>query len=96
MWPDAVSDALARFEWAFQQPGRYLNASPVWQPGLEVEYARDDLEEAMFHLPRGARRDLGRLIARIDDEFELRTLPNPKPAHALTVAGWWWSRIRER
>src|SRR6478609_1487082 len=79
MWPGAVADALARFEWAFRQPGRYLNASQVWQPGLEVEYARDDLEEAMLHLPRGARTDLGRLIARIDDEFERRTLPNPGP-----------------
>lgn len=50
MWPGAVADALARFEWAFRQPGRYLNASQVWQPGLEVEYARDDLEEIMLHL----------------------------------------------
>lgn len=61
MWPGAVADALARFEWAFRQPGRYLNAPQVWQPGLEVEYARDDLEEAMLHLPRGARTDLGRI-----------------------------------
>ncbi|MFB7368251.1 hypothetical protein ACFC0D_00140 [Streptomyces sp. NPDC056222] len=95
MWTDAVADALDRFEWAFQQPGRYLNASPVWQPGLEVEYARDDLEEAMLHLPHGARRDLGRLIARIDDEFERRTLPNPWQANDRTAGGWWWSRIRE-
>lgn len=95
MWPGAVADALARFEWAFRQPGRYLKASQVWQPGLEVEYARDDLEEAMLYLPRGARRDLGRLIARIDDEFEHRTLPSPGPVNAFTVGGWWWSRIRE-
>lgn len=95
MWPDAVADALARFEWAFRSSGRYLKASQVWQPGLEVEYARDDLEEVMLHLPRGARRDLGRLIARIDDEFERRTLPNPGPVNAFTVGGWWWSRIRE-
>ncbi|WP_455361478.1 hypothetical protein [Streptomyces sp. SYSU K21746] len=95
MWPDAVADGLSRFEWAFKQPGRYLNASPVWQPGLEVEYARDDLEQAMLHLPRGARRDLGRLIARIDDEFERRTLPDPGPASDWMVGGWWWSRIRE-
>ncbi|MDH6544853.1 hypothetical protein [Streptomyces sp. SPB4] len=95
MWPGAVADALDRFEGAFGQPGRYLNAPTVWQPGLEVEYARDDLEEVMLHLPRGARRDLGRLVARIDDEFERRTLPNPWPVNASTVGGWWWSRIRE-
>ncbi|MFF5705502.1 hypothetical protein ACFY7H_23860 [Streptomyces sp. NPDC012794] len=96
MWPDAVANALACFEWAFQQPGRYLNAFQVWQPGLEVEYARDNLEEAMLHLPCGARRDLGLLIARIDDEFERRTLPSPGPVNDFTEGGWWWSRIRER
>ena len=94
MWPDAVARALACFEDVFKQSGRYLNASEVWQPGLEVEYARDDLEEVMLHLPGGARTDLGRLIARIDDEFERRTLPNPGPPNAFTVGGWWWSRIR--
>jgi hypothetical protein len=50
MWPGAVADALARFEWAFRQPGRYLNASQVWQPERELEYVRDDLEEALLHL----------------------------------------------
>ncbi|OLZ65558.1 hypothetical protein AV521_31370 [Streptomyces sp. IMTB 2501] len=96
MWTDAVADALARFESAFKQSGRHLNASQVWRPGLELEYARDDLEEAMLRLPRGARRDLGLLIARIDDEFERRTLPDPGPVNEWTVGGWWWSRIRER
>ncbi|MFF2525696.1 hypothetical protein [Streptomyces liangshanensis] len=96
MWPDAIADALGRFDLAFRQPGRYLNASEVWQPGREVEYARDDLEEAMRHLPRGARHDLGRLVARIDDEFERRTLPDPGLPRASTVGGWWWSRSRER
>jgi hypothetical protein len=96
MWPNAVADALSRFDWAFKQPGRYLNASQVRQPGLEVEDARDVLAEAMLHLPRGARRDLGRLVDRIDDEFERRTLPNPGPTSEGTEGGWWWSRIRER
>ncbi|MFJ5938894.1 hypothetical protein [Streptomyces sp. NPDC093071] len=94
--PGAVADALARFEWAFRQPGRYLNASEVWQPGLEVEDARDDLEKVMLHLPLGARRDLGRLIARIDEEFERRTLPNPRPVRVRALDGWWWARTRER
>ncbi|MDP9686173.1 hypothetical protein J2S47_006675 [Streptomyces griseoviridis] len=49
-WPGAV----ARSEWAFRQPGRWLNASPVRQSGLEVEYARGELEEVMRHLPPGA------------------------------------------
>ncbi|MFJ7126129.1 hypothetical protein [Streptomyces sp. NPDC098101] len=94
--PGAVADALARFAWTFRQPGRYLNASEVRQPGLEVEDARDDLEEVMLHLPLGARRDLGRLVARIDEEFERRTLPNPRPVRVRASDGWWWARTRER
>jgi hypothetical protein len=46
MWPGAVADTLARFEWAFRQPGRYLGASQVWQPVRELEYVRDDLERS--------------------------------------------------
>ncbi|GEB57000.1 hypothetical protein SGA01_26050 [Streptomyces gardneri] len=61
-----------------------------------MEYAREVLEEVMLHLPHGARHDLGRLIARIDDEFERRTLPDPGPVIDWTEGGWWWSRIRER
>ncbi|MFH8729099.1 hypothetical protein [Streptomyces termitum] len=95
MRPGAVAHALARFESAFRQPGRYPNAPEVRQPGPEVEDARDDLEEAVRHLPRGARRDLGRRIARVDEEFERRTPPNPAPGNAFTEGGRWWSRIRD-
>ncbi|UNO43612.1 hypothetical protein KGS77_00235 [Streptomyces sp. MST-110588] len=94
--PDLVADALSRFERAFGQPGRFLNAPEVWQPGLEIEDARDDLEEVMRHLPRGARIDLGRLITRIDAEFERRTLPDPGRQPECTAGCWWWWRIRER
>lgn len=31
----------------------------------------------MPHLPPGAKRDLGRLITRIDEECERRTVPEP-------------------
>ncbi len=95
MWPNAVAHALARFECAFKQPGRYLNASEVSSPGIEVEDARDDLEMAMSGLPPRAKRDLGRLITRLDEEFERRTLPEPNYA-AWAPDGWWWTRMRER
>ncbi|GHJ91455.1 hypothetical protein SNE510_09740 [Streptomyces sp. NE5-10] len=95
MRPNAIALALSRFERAFKQPGRYLNASEAPSPGLEVEDARDDLEWAMLHLPPGAQRDLGRLITRIDAEFERRTLPEPHHIE-LAVFGWWWTRMRER
>lgn len=94
LWPDAVANALSRFEWAFKQPGRYLTG-PSESPGIEIEDGRDDLEVALRHLPKGARADLGRLVERIDMEFERRTLPNPGWVSGWT-AGRWWRRIRER
>ncbi|WP_393073315.1 hypothetical protein [Streptomyces sp. LN704] len=93
MWPNAVANALSCLERAFNQPGRYLDASEFESPG--VGDARDDLEWAMRNLPPGAQRDLGRLITRIDEEFERRTLPDPNNIE-LAVFGWWWTRMRER
>ncbi|GHH55945.1 hypothetical protein HNQ79_006357 [Streptomyces candidus] len=93
MWPNAVAKALSCFEWAFKEPGRYLDASAFDAPG--VGDARDDLEWAMLHLPPGARRDLGRLLTLIDKEFERRTLPEPNYNEWATTR-WWWTRSRER
>ncbi|MCX5007868.1 hypothetical protein OHB05_35390 [Streptomyces sp. NBC_00638] len=95
LWPDAVADALSRFAWAFSRPGRYLTG-PGESPGLEIEDGRDDLELALRYLPGGARADLGRLVERIDVEFERRTLPNPGWVSGWTAGRWWWWRIRER
>ncbi|MEU0007228.1 hypothetical protein ABZ079_23850 [Streptomyces sp. NPDC006314] len=92
---DAVAEALRRFEEALQQPGRYLNATEPPEPGLEVEDARDTLEEALRRLPSGARRDLRRLVGRMDAEFERRTLPDPGRMPQWTAGCWWWWRIRE-
>lgn len=91
---DLVFKALADFEWEFSKPGRYLDASVFWTPGLAD--ARDDLEEVLRRLPAGARSDLGRLVRRIDAEFERRTLPDPGPVSDWAVGRWWWQRVRER
>ncbi|MYX14510.1 hypothetical protein GTY67_14000 [Streptomyces sp. SID8374] len=45
--------------------------------------------------PPGARKDLGRLIARLDEEFERRTLPDPENVEWATD-DWWWTGMRER
>lgn len=95
LWPDAVAVALDRFARAFQQPGRYLTG-PGDSPGIEIEDGRDDLDEALRHLPAGARADLGRLVERIDVEFERRTVPDPGWMCEWTAGRWWWWRIRER
>ncbi|MFE2531287.1 hypothetical protein [Streptomyces sp. NPDC059371] len=92
---NAVAVALDRFAWAFKQPGQYLTGSGE-SPGIENEDGRDDLEVALRHLPRGARADLGRLVERIDAEFERRTLPDPGWACEWTAGRRWWWRIRER
>lgn len=93
--PDAVANALSRFEWAFKQPGRQLTG-PGESPGIEIEDGRDDLEVALRHLPEGARADLGRLMERINMEFERRTLPDPGRTSGWTAGRPWWWRIRER
>ncbi|MFD5743336.1 hypothetical protein ACFXJM_13670 [Streptomyces massasporeus] len=54
------------------------------------------MDEVLRYLPGGARADLGRLVARIDAEFERRTLPDPGWASEWTAGRWWWWRIRER
>lgn len=92
MWPNAVAHALLNVEWSFRQPGRYLDASVFDSPGLAD--ARDDLEWAMRHLPAGARRDLARLLTRIDAELERRTLPDPALSE-VTTGGWWWTRMQD-
>ncbi len=94
LWPGAVAATLSHFERAFREPGRYLSG-PYESPGIEIEDGRGDLDEVLRHLPGGARVDLGRLVARIDAEFERRTLPDPDWASEWTAGRWWW-RIRER
>ncbi|MEU0167261.1 hypothetical protein ABZ214_17615 [Streptomyces iakyrus] len=74
---------------------QYLEG-PYESPGIEIEDGRDDLEEVLRHLPTGARADLGRLVERIDTEFERRTLPNPGWVSEWTAGRWWWWRLRER
>ncbi|MFF3215441.1 hypothetical protein ACFYYB_33000 [Streptomyces sp. NPDC002886] len=93
MWLNAVAEALSCFERSFKRPGRYLDASEFESPG--VGDARDALEWAMLHLPPGAKQDLGRLITRIDEEFERRTLPEPNENEWATTR-WWWTKVRER
>ncbi|MEU9197936.1 hypothetical protein [Streptomyces hundungensis] len=93
MWPNAVADALSCFERSFKRPGRYLDASEFESPG--VADARDALDWAMLYLPPGAKRDLDRLITRIDEEFERRTLPEPN-YNKWATTHWWWTRMRDR
>ncbi|MFF7177519.1 hypothetical protein [Streptomyces sp. NPDC008121] len=58
--------------------------------------ARDLLQAVLLWLPHGARADLGRVIARLDAEFDRRSVLRPKltiPVSFLGVEGWWRNRL---
>ncbi|MCX5397732.1 hypothetical protein [Streptomyces sp. NBC_00102] len=95
MHRDAVAEALSFFERTFERCGRWLDHDDFESPGAAD--ARDDLEQAMLHLPPGAKRDLGRLVARIDAELERRTLPEPYGEWwpEWMAMHWWRARVRE-
>jgi hypothetical protein len=96
LWVNAVADALAALQRVLRQPGRYLDGPQGHSPGIEPEDQRDTLAAAMRLLPRGARTDLGRILDRLDHEYERRTLPAPGPASDWARGrGWWWRRMRE-
>ncbi|MCB5163400.1 hypothetical protein LG634_00840 [Streptomyces bambusae] len=96
LWHGAVAEALLRYERFLKLPGRHLYL-PHDTCCCDPVEARDTLEDALRHLPPAARRDLYALVARLDDEFRRRTLPNPLIAEAspYAAAAWWRQRIRE-
>ncbi|GAB2835970.1 hypothetical protein GCM10022221_38960 [Actinocorallia aurea] len=97
LWRGAVADALLRSRAILERSGRFLAASEVHEPGLEIEDQLEVLNEALRCLPPEARKDLQRQVVPIFEEFERRTLPDPGPHSAwVAQAGWWWRRIRER
>ncbi|WP_243659154.1 hypothetical protein [Tamaricihabitans halophyticus] len=60
--------------------------------------ARDELEAVLRVLPSGPRAELRRVVAALDEEFERRTLPDPKASliSSYHSAAWWRRRLRER
>ncbi|CAG7653150.1 conserved hypothetical protein [Actinacidiphila bryophytorum] len=94
----AVADALHRYERFLRQPGRYLRLPWTECPCCDTTDARDILEDALRRLPPAARAELGRVVARLDEEFLRRTLPDPRAASVSSwhAAAWWRKRIREQ
>ncbi|WP_436788602.1 hypothetical protein [Yinghuangia sp. YIM S10712] len=91
---NAVAGALESIRRKLAEPGRWLRFS-------ERDYyngvfdARDRLDEALIRLPAGARADLGRVVARLDAEFERRTVPDERSSTDPLLDGW-WARNMER
>ncbi|MGW5355697.1 hypothetical protein ACWERV_34925 [Streptomyces sp. NPDC004031] len=75
--PGFLSGALATYEGFLRQPGRVLYPPLPDCPCCDILDARDDIEELLHTLPPSARRELGRIVARLDAEFARRTLPDP-------------------
>ncbi|MDI3405102.1 hypothetical protein [Streptomyces cavernicola] len=60
--------------------------------------ARDLLEDVLLWLPRGARADLGRIVAGLDAEFDRRVVSLGSHlvlATPLSTWGYWRRRFME-
>lgn len=92
-----VAKAFHQYREFLDQPGRWLYLPPGYLPVWHVVEARDQLEWALRALPPRPRRELRRVVARLDHEFERRTLPDPD-ARVVYWCGrdaWWWRRLTE-
>jgi hypothetical protein len=90
--PGYLSEALGQYEQFLRQPGRWIYVPLADCPCHDVLGGRDNLQAMLHALPSAARRELRQIVARLDEEFERRTLPNP---HAPAEPGnaWWHRRL---
>lgn len=91
-WPGYLSEALGQYERFLRQPGRWLYVPLADCPCHDVLGGRDNLQTMLDVLPSGARGELRQIVARLDEEFERRTLPNPY-ASPGTRNTWWYRRL---
>lgn len=98
LWPGAVVTALAECQRYLEQPGPVLPDPVMGCECCDPLVARDLLEDVLLWLPHGARTDLGGLVARLDAEFDRRTVPlSPHLVLASPwgACGWWRRRLME-
>ncbi|MFJ9697025.1 hypothetical protein [Kitasatospora sp. NPDC101183] len=93
--PGYLSEALGQYEEFLRRPGRVLYVPLSDCPCHDVLGARDDIQAMLSALPPRARRELGRIVARLDAEFERRTLPDPHAyrRRAYSRFDWWYQRL---
>lgn len=91
--PGAVAEAIATYESFLRRPGRYLSSPGYECPCCDPVYARDVLQVALGALPKSTGRDLRLIVARLDAEFERKTLPDPQPPRASRNLAWWHYRL---
>lgn len=85
--PGFLAASLRGYEGALRRPGRWLYVESADCPCHDPMGDRDGVEAFLRSMPRLARRDLRSVVARLDEEFERRTLPDP-----FAPPGAWWQR----
>lgn len=91
--PGAVAEAIATYERFLRRPGRPLYRPWHECPCCDPVYARDTLQDVLGALPSATGRDLRLLVARLDVEFERKTLPDPRPPRVGENRNWWHFRL---
>ncbi|MFD0369636.1 hypothetical protein [Streptomyces sp. NPDC127114] len=93
-----MAAALAECRWYLGQPGRVLPDPVMACECCDPLVARDRLEDVLLWLPGGARTDLGRLVARLDAEFDRRAVSlgsHLRLATPFSAYGYWRRRFME-
>lgn len=91
----ARADGTMEYEQFLRRPGRHLYVPLADCPCHDPLHGRDNVEALLRALPPRVRRELRRVVARLDEEFEQRTLPDPM-APVRLGEGWWHRRLMER
>jgi hypothetical protein len=103
--PDVVAIALGRYHHYVEPPGRWRAPKYDEDWGYPNDQsadcvcavcARETLQHVLVRLPRRAREDLERLVLRLDEQFQRRTVPVPHSRLSLWAAeAWWRGRLME-
>ena len=99
--PGRTATFLAQYREFLRQPGHKLRLEASLCPGCpgcqydDLALVRDALEAVTRRLPPPARREMRRLLSRLDDEFRRRTLPDSHPRTRWDgePLPWWHRRI---
>ncbi|WP_433202542.1 hypothetical protein ACQP00_32540 [Dactylosporangium sp. CS-047395] len=98
--PGHTAYLLRRYRRFLRRPGRVLWLEAAECSCGDCQYddmavVRDGLEEMARRLPPAASTELRRLLDRLDDEFERRTVPDPVPRTGRRgeELPWWHLRV---
>ncbi|UGQ14685.1 hypothetical protein LO772_14530 [Yinghuangia sp. ASG 101] len=91
-----MAAALQECRWYLAEPGPVLPEPFTGCDCCNPILARDLLQAVLLWLPAGGRADLGRVVARLDAEFDRRAVPCPglvTPDSPWGVDGPWRDQL---